>query len=383
MIPKQFRTPDTLLKWAQSWQNKHQFEFYPQPTNEPLKQVCQDLYQQAQKIKQHWQKYKDDCLAQINHSDVNKRQYSKRNLTIWTQQMNAWAHQTDVAQANVLIHFSQAKLNQSTKTPTKTPTHTVFELIDQYLKKLNRVFDVWEIDCIKKVRQETRATPQQTQINFDDLLTLCHDALIQNKTLCQRICMAYPVALIDEFQDTDPTQYAIFKQIYSNNKSCLWFIGDPKQAIYSFRGADLNTYLRAKKETDQCFSLNKNWRASKVLIDALNHFYQSFKNPFVALNQNIQFETIEYGDQIKDKSLTYQAQVVTPIQLICSNDFTENTLTSEEYKSQAAIHSARHIIKLTTENYLINQKPIVYDDICLLVRSKSDINIVTQALEEI
>ncbi len=86
----------------------------------------------------------------------------------------------------------------------------------------------------------------------------------------------FPVALIDEFQDTDPLQFRLFSRLYDSsqwaaheqgNDSALLMIGDPKQAIYSFRGADLPTYLQARQSAHQpCYTLDTNFRSDRPLV---------------------------------------------------------------------------------------------------------------------
>ena len=90
--------------------------------------------------------------------------------------------------------------------------------------------------------------------------------------LADRLFEAYPVALIDEFQDTDQRQFAIFDRIY-RERGTLVMIGDPKQAIYSFRGGDIAAYLRASEQAGQRFSLGSNHRSSRALVEALNAWY--------------------------------------------------------------------------------------------------------------
>ena len=75
------------------------------------------------------------------------------------------------------------------------------------------------------------------------------------------------MALVDEFQDTDPQQLEIFKLIFKNNQKTLFFIGDPKQSIYNFRGADIFAYMEAQSFVDQTYTLNKNWRSKKSKIN--------------------------------------------------------------------------------------------------------------------
>ena len=103
--------------------------------------------------------------------------------------------------------------------------------------------------------------------------------------LAARIRHELPVALIDEFQDTDPVQYRIFSNIYRAPESdpattALLMIGDPKQAIYAFRGADIHTYLRARRATPSRFTLMRNFRSTQAMVEATNALFRGHPQPF-------------------------------------------------------------------------------------------------------
>ncbi|QQN49162.1 exodeoxyribonuclease V subunit beta [Stutzerimonas balearica] len=119
---------------------------------------------------------------------------------------------------------------------------------------------------------------EQRLLAFDDLLNRLDQALRGpvGEALAASLRDSYPLALIDEFQDTDPIQYAIFDRIYApGSGASLCFVGDPKQAIYAFRGADLATYLKAKQQVDRApYSLPVNHRSTPQLIDALNLLFE-------------------------------------------------------------------------------------------------------------
>ena len=122
-----------------------------------------------------------------------------------------------------------------------------------------------------------REKQRRAQMGFDDMLTRL-DAALQGpngERLAEVIRRQFPVALIDEFQDTDPLQYRIFDSIYrvgqSDPDTALLLIGDPKQAIYSFRGADIHTYLKAREATDgRHENLDTNFRSSRNMVEAVN-----------------------------------------------------------------------------------------------------------------
>jgi len=109
---------------------------------------------------------------------------------------------------------------------------------------------------------------------YDDLLTDLLTALQgkNGRLLAERIRCRFKAALIDEFQDTDQVQYRIFRDIFSDDALPLFMIGDPKQAIYSFRGADIFAYLAAKHDIPAArqFTMDRNWRSTPQLVDAVN-----------------------------------------------------------------------------------------------------------------
>ena len=121
------------------------------------------------------------------------------------------------------------------------------------------------------------------QLGFDDLLTTVHDALRPTvdgaRPLADALHQAWPVALIDEFQDTDPVQFGILDAIYRTGDGAprgrLVLIGDPKQAIYRFRGGDIHTYERAKADVPDAdrLTLDINRRSSDDFVEAVNQFY--------------------------------------------------------------------------------------------------------------
>ena len=121
---------------------------------------------------------------------------------------------------------------------------------------------------------------RRAQLGFDDLLTRLDTALQgpNGERLAEVIRQQFPVALIDEFQDTDPLQYRIFDSIYrvehNDQDTALLLIGDPKQAIYSFRGADIHTYLRARAATaGRHENLDTNYRSSEHMVNAVNQIF--------------------------------------------------------------------------------------------------------------
>src|SRR5690606_15337327 len=104
-------------------------------------------------------------------------------------------------------------------------------------------------------------------------LVYLRDALCHPETgedACERIRARYKIVLVDEFQDTDPVQWDILERAFHGHRT-LVLIGDPKQAIYAFRGADVVTYLLAKDAAGSEATLGTNWRSDRPLVDGLRH----------------------------------------------------------------------------------------------------------------
>ena len=123
---------------------------------------------------------------------------------------------------------------------------------------------------------------QAGTFGFADMLQRLDTALAGDNGPALRASMLvqYPVALIDEFQDTSPLQYRLFDQIYRTadnaQDSALLLIGDPKQSIYGFRGADIYSYLQARAATEgRHYVLGTNYRSTQELVQAVNHWFDA------------------------------------------------------------------------------------------------------------
>ena len=138
--------------------------------------------------------------------------------------------------------------------------------------------------CVAQRLQQLKA--QAGAYGFADMLNRLHAALDpavhgdKALRLRQRILAQYPVALVDEFQDTSPVQLGIFDRLYGvgddDPERTLLLIGDPKQSIYGFRGADIHSYLRARRATQgRHHALGTNHRSTRPLVAAVNHLFQA------------------------------------------------------------------------------------------------------------
>ena len=134
-------------------------------------------------------------------------------------------------------------------------------------------------------------------MSFDDLLVHLERRLQADDGagFAQVLRERFPAALIDEFQDTDPVQFAVFSAVYRGALGPLMLIGDPKQAIYGFRSADLHTYLGARSLADAGYTLLGNQRSTGELIGAVNALFGA--NPRAFMQPGIDFRPAGEGQR--------------------------------------------------------------------------------------
>ncbi len=154
-------------------------------------------------------------------------------------------------------------------------------------------------------RYEADRPARETQ-TYDDLLRAVRDALRHGTLgplLADRLRKDLKAVVVDEFQDTDPVQYEIFRRVFldvppGTPQPPLFFVGDPKQAIYSFRGGDIYTYRTAAKRDDvkaNASRLDRNFRATPRLVDAVNALFRDPGDGSFTFGD----ETIAYPEDLK------------------------------------------------------------------------------------
>ncbi len=218
--------------------------------------------------------------------------------------------------------FTPAVLAASTKKGQVLEESTFFALCGRLHETQTRLQECLsglaqslEVAWIPYVRTELVRRKARLRVHsFDDLLTFLNRALgsEQGEGLAVRLRRQYRAAMIDEFQDTDPIQYEIFTRIFAVPERLLCLIGDPKQAIYSFRGADIFAYIRAVRDIDSRFTLRENYRSRPDLIRAVNAIFRRRLDPFVF--KEISFEPARPATR-DDAPLLINGEEARPFQL--------------------------------------------------------------------
>ena len=242
-------------------------------------------------VRQAW---KPEVSEAVTQAQAAKKLKGTRvdHVAQWLNALQAWVVQNEPIKGDVLARFALSALQA--KGWLDADAHPVFACIEalihhQQQEPLCR--DALLDHAAFEVRAlYEQAKQQQSAFDFQDLLQRLHTALHADQgQMAAAIRAQYPVALVDEFQDTDTWQYESLDRIYDSTAvsedNALVMIGDPKQAIYSFRGADLRTYLQARRTALQLdpqalHSLDSNYRSTPALVRAINHVFGVATTPF-------------------------------------------------------------------------------------------------------
>jgi exodeoxyribonuclease V beta subunit len=305
---------------------------------------------------------------------------------------------------DTFILLSANKITAGTKTqetPNILPFYKHCEELVQTQKKLLFQYDRYLLALKKRLldtfRHELSLRKAKANVfSFDDLLRRLHEALSgpTGRAFARTLAQKYPAALIDEFQDTDPLQFAIFRAIYRED-SLLFLIGDPKQAIYSFRGADIFTYMDAAAASPLAHhTLGVNHRSTPSLVKAVNTLFCRPQNSFIfeaisfhpvaaAPRHNPEYLTIN-GVQEEPFILSHLAGESVSGEEAASpqgkNTKISKTAARRRIISGVAAEITRLLSLAAADRVHINAKKLLPGDIAVLVRTNNEARKMQEAL---
>jgi len=234
--------------------------------------------------RQHWLDDVDAIEAMfaqaLDTGALNGNKMRKEKVLDELVLLRDWATNGTEA-STTLLRYRTSALAAAKNKNAQPLQHAAFEAIDACVEAQGLVAP-WRAPVLAHATRWVSAKLEETkqrrsQLGFDDMLKRLDGALHGHtgKRLADTIAAQYPMALIDEFQDTDPLQWRIFHRVYAQHgKTGLLLIGDPKQAIYGFRGADIHTYLRARGSAQQpMWTLGTNYRSTAPLVQAVNRVF--------------------------------------------------------------------------------------------------------------
>lgn len=263
---------------------------------------------------------------------------------------------------------------------------SAFDQLDETLARLRLNF---RRGLLHYLQQDLdHALQQQNLMSFDDLISRLADALQGDKgeMLIAALRQRFRAALIDEFQDTDQQQWFIFSRLFAAPDQSLYLIGDPKQAIYKFRGADIYSYFAAQDQADQAFTLGKNWRSHPNLVEAVN---QLFRKPKPFLFEQLAFKPVAAARSADDGALVFQDQALAPLLLwqLQANEGKQEYWTSGKARRAILSGVVAEILELLNQAYFIRTNKAANrlrpQDIAILVRTNTQAREYQQTLVEV
>ncbi|HEX5661741.1 MAG TPA: exodeoxyribonuclease V subunit beta [Polyangiales bacterium] len=228
------------------------------------------------------------------------------------------------------------------------------------------------------VQHELDRRARESRVRTFDALLSDLDRALEGPSgplLVERLRQKYKAALVDEFQDTDPLQYRIFRRVFADGQTPLLLIGDPKQAIYGFRGADVSAYLAAREEAgEHVYTLDTNWRSDPALIDALNALYAKVTLPFAL--PEIDYQPVRAAQ--RDRLHVAERR---PFDIAF---LAEPAAGADALERQLAEHVASDIAALLASGAQLQDgsrtRPLAARDIAVLTRKNKQAAMVQQAL---
>ncbi len=245
-------------------------------------------------------------------------------------------------------------------------------IFDDLLQQIQQLSVIFRRALLEDLRTRLDKRLQaESLLSFDDLISRLATALQQDtEILTCALQQRFQVALIDEFQDTDPQQWAIFSTLFHTPHHALYLIGDPKQAIYKFRGADIFAYLSAQRQAEHRFTLANNWRSHPHLVAAVNEL---FKRQQAFLFAELEFHPVTPARTKEDGYVFYQKQALAPLMLwqLAQSESETGDWTSGKAATQIQAAVVNEIVSLLNDDFCINSERVQPKNIAVLVRTNA------------
>ena len=390
VIVESWKGPQDLLKSIDRYLHGEAPELkVPLGEAETLASRHQQILTQINDIKQQWLASVGELDSLLENSGIDRRKFNRGNQGKWIEKISVWAQEEtkNYQLPDALEKFSQPFLADRTKADGEVPTHPLFSAIERLLASPLTLNDLVIAQAMKEIREAVaREKRRRGELGFDDMLSRLDEALESDSgdALAAAIRQRFPVAMIDEFQDTDPQQYRIFRRIWRQQPdTALLLIGDPKQAIYAFRGADIFTYMRARSDVAAHYTLDTNWRSAPGMVESVNRLFGLVDNPFMF--RDIPFLPVKSAP--KNASLRFEVDGenqpamnlwLMPGEGVSAGDY-------QAFMAQQCAAQIRDWLTAGQQGTALlwrgdNARPVQASDITVLVRNRQEASLIRDAL---
>ncbi|MDE1658503.1 exodeoxyribonuclease V subunit beta [Klebsiella pneumoniae] len=386
-----WKGPRDLLKSLDRWLQGEapQLKSPPAP-NETLAERHQQIIARIDSLKQQWREQVGEIEGVLENSGLDRRKFNRGNQGKWMEKVNAWAQEETLSYQlpDALEKFAQSFLLERTKAGGEPPVHPLFSAVESLLASSLTLTDLVLARAMVEIRDAVaREKRRRGELGFDDMLSRLDEALRgdSGETLASAIRQRFPVAMIDEFQDTDPQQYRIFRRIWRRQpETALLLIGDPKQAIYAFRGADIFTYMNARGDVAAHYTLDTNWRSSPGMVGSVNRLFSLSDNPFMF--HEIPFLPVKAAAKNKGLRFTVDAADVPAMNVWLMPGDTVGSGDYQTFMAQLCATQIRDWLSAGQRGRALlwrgeTSRPVQASDITVLVRNRLEAAQVREALQ--
>ena len=364
----------------------------PPPDDETLASRHEQILARINQIKQQWRDSVDELDGLLEASGIDRRKFNRANQGKWIEKISAWAQEETQSYQlpDALEKFSQRFLEERTKAGGVTPQHPLFVAIDELLSEPLTLRDLVITRALAEIRAAVAEEKRRRgELGFDDMLSRL-DAALRSESgdaLATAIRTRFPVAMIDEFQDTDPQQYRIFRRIWQHQPdTALLLIGDPKQAIYAFRGADIFTYMKARSEVSAHYTLDTNWRSAPGMVNSVNTLFSQMDDAFMF--REIPFSPVKFAEKNQSLQFVLHGETQPAMSMWLMEGESCGVGDYQNYMAQVCATQIRDWLKAGHSGaaQLVSGKassPVRASDISVLVRSRQEAALVRDALTQL
>jgi exodeoxyribonuclease V beta subunit len=335
------------------------------------------------RLRELWPAARAEVERLVSGAKLNRRSYGPDQIGEALGAVDALCARSDASIEGFTKGCERLRASALASALTKhgsLPEHGLFRLMDELAIRHQRArseLDRWWLQLSQRlvcfVREEMPRRKADRGIqSFDDLLRQLARALddARGRELASRLRARYAAALVDEFQDTDPVQFAIFRSVFGGRNGTLFLIGDPKQAIYAFRGADVFAYLAAARDTRvQAWTLDTNYRSDPELVGAINTLFARPEQPF--LLPEIQYRPVRARPDARAR-LGFPGARRAPLEVsFVPSELAGRASALTKGWGDAHLHKlvAAHISRLLASGAKIDDRAIESGDVAVLTRT--------------
>jgi exodeoxyribonuclease V beta subunit len=444
-------SPEGLATWLRLHSRHPLLQVISSVDDRPLETLVRALQQAFDDARAQWRAHHDEIRACFRPTApwAKGKHGDPAEAAAWLEQLErCFSDRGPTPEAlAILRQFTPEQLQENTRAKKQAPEHDFFRRCGDFCAAHANYLVGLRLDFLTAARDALRLRKQELKVqSFDDLLTGLLGALRgrSGSALIAEVRRKFRAALIDEFQDTDPVQWAVFRALFgapdesgtadrergkaritedgkggkgergkgsrdiqtaesplppislsplpgstpqplgpgSVARPSLFLIGDPKQAIYGFRGADIFTYLDAARTTKVRYTLDRNWRSESGLVGAVNTLFGASPNPFAF--GDIAFQKIHAAGKADEEPLLENGERSPPLRLwFMPREADQKEISKGFAEGKLPGVVATEIVRLLNGGVMLGARRLAPRDIAVLVPENRQAALMQEALRRV